>query len=284
MHCRRPKPYQLTKTASLTPKLTMKLSINAHYAAPALALALSLPLMNIKNVATVFVGGMGAAGSVGYLGSMLLTADDRKKQQQALAKQGQQLASKEHELSTRFKTASSDLQQKLQQAIADRDRTAAASKAQVEAIESQRSHLLSEAKAAMGAEMRREFEALYEGKYQQKVADYDRRESEFYHAEGELCDQIEALQILTDQQEDYLKEEFFKATSAKNEKFKASYQDLMGEVEKYGEVIQMTSSEAMAEIQRRISSLLSCEAKLNYWQRPKNTGATRRMTPQPIRF
>ena len=247
----------------------MKLSINPHYAAPVIALALSLPLMQVKNVVTVFAGGVGMAASVGYLSSALLLSDERKKSQQAIARTKKHLDTREQELSVRFKNASADLQKQLQQAIADREKTATAAKAQVDAIHSQRRHLLDEAKAAMSDEMRREFEAEYQRRFEQNTADFSRREDEFYYAEKDLLEHVEKLQLLTTNQENYLKEEFYKATSAKNEKFSASYKELMGEVEKYGEVLQLTSSEALEELRQKDLAIARLKGQVELLAAPR---------------
>jgi uncharacterized membrane-anchored protein YhcB (DUF1043 family) len=247
----------------------MKLSINPHYAAPALALALSLPLLNVKNVAAVFAGGIGTAGSIGYLASSLLTSDERKKVQQAITRTKKQLDTREHELSTRFKNATAELQQQLQQAIADRDKAVADSKARLAEIASQRQQLLNEAKMVMGDELRRQFEAEYQAKFEQKTADFDRREGEFYHAEGELCDQIEALQTVVEQNEEYLRLEFDKETSAQVEQFKGRYQKLQGQIAQYGEVIQTASSEAMEELKQKDLLIAKLKGQVELLNAPK---------------
>ena len=231
----------------------MKLSIDPHYAIPGIGLALSLPLLFTSNPIASFMGGSGAAAAGGYLCSTVLLNDDRKKSEQAIARRKAQLDTREQELLTRFKRATADLQQQLSQAVAEREQAVTSAKLQVAAVESQRRHLLNEAKAAMGDELRREFEAEYQRRFEQRTADYTRREDEFYHAEGELCDQIEALQTVVDQNEAYLKGEFDKETSQRVEQFAGKYQKLQGQIAQYGEVIQMASSEAMEEIQKKDS-------------------------------
>ncbi|MGB7086598.1 MAG: hypothetical protein WBD47_13665, partial [Phormidesmis sp.] len=229
----------------------MNVSINPHLAIPGLGLALSIPLLMTNNFAANLAGGVTGAAGAAYIGSTVLHSQENKKARQAIARQQRALNTRETELSTRFKNATADLQKQLQRAITERDRVVTASKAQVAAIESQRRHLLDEAKAAMGDEMRRQFEAEYKAKYEQRTADFSRREDEFYHAEGELCDQIEALQTVVAQNEAYLREEFGKETSQRVEQFKGRYQKLQGQIAEYGEVIQMASSEAMQEIKQK---------------------------------
>ena len=121
----------------------------------------------------------------------------------------------------------------------------------------------------MGDEMRREFEAEYQRRFEQKTADYTRREDEFYHAEGELCDQIEALQTVVNQNEAYLKGEFDKETSQRVEQFAGKYQKLQGQIAQYGEVIQMASSEAMEEIQKKDLIIARLKGQVELLNAPK---------------
>ena len=245
------------------------MKLNLHYAIPGVGLALSLPLLLASNPTASFLGGASSAASVGYLCSTLLLSDETKKAQQAIARQETVLNTREHELSIRFKNATADLQQRLAEAIADRDRAVTASKAHVAAVEAQRRHLLAEAKAAMGDELRRQFEAEYAARFATATADFQRREDEFYHAEGELCEQIEALQVVVEQNEAYLKGEFDKETSERVEQFAGKYKELRGQIAKYGEVIQMASSEAMEELKEKDLIIARLKGQVELLSAPK---------------
>lgn len=245
------------------------MKFNPHYAIPGIGLALSLPLLFTTNPVALFFGSAGASASAGYVVSTVLLNDETKKGRQAIARQKTTLDTREHELSTRFKNATAELQQRLSQAIADREQAITQAKMQIAAVESQRRHLLDEAKAAMGDEMRREFEAEYQRRFTASTADFNRREDEFYHAEGELCDQIEVLQILEEQHEAYLKGEFDKETSQRVEQFAGKYKTLQGQIAQYGEVIQMASSEAIEEIQKKDLVIARLKGQVELLNAPK---------------
>ena len=106
-----------------------------------------------------------------------------------------------------------------------------------------------------------------------------------FHAEGELCDQIEALQTVVDQNEAYLKGEFDKETSQRVEQFAGIYSKASGAgPAQYGEVIQMASSEAMEEIQKKDLIIARLKGQVELLNAPRNTGAINRTTLRPIRF
>jgi len=245
------------------------MKLNLNYIVPSVALALSLPLMAIRNPVASFIGGAGAASSFGYGSAVLLSADDRKKAEQAIARQQKELNTREHELTTRYKGATESLQLKLQQAIAERDAMAKHTTAVVAETKAQRLKLISEAKAVMGDELTRKFEQDYAIKLADATAEYSRRTDEFYHAEGELCDQIEALQTVLAQNEDYLREEFGKETGERAQQWSGRYEKLRGQIAQYGEVIQVASGEAMEEIKKKDLVIARLKGQVELLAAPK---------------
>ena len=206
---------------------------------PGLGLAASLSLLFVPSNAAISIGALGITGTTGFISSTVLSRDERRKAERTIAQEKKRLAAREVELNNRHKTAIADAQRQLQQVITDRDKAIAQSNAKLAEIASQRQQILADAKAVMGDELTRKFEADYAVKLDVATADFKRREDEFYHAEGELCDQIEALQTVLAQNETYLREEFGKENSARIEKFKARYSKLQGQVAEYGQVIQI---------------------------------------------
>ncbi|PZO58066.1 MAG: hypothetical protein DCF15_05890 [Phormidesmis priestleyi] len=245
------------------------MKLNPHIVFSSLGLAFSLPLLFIPNVPAIFAGGMGTAGAGGYLAANVALAADTRKRQKEISDKTRQIDTREHELSSRFKSATADLNRQLNQAIAERDRTALSAKAHVTAIEAQRRHLLDEAKAAMGDELRREFEAEYQRRFEQSTADFSRRGDEFYHAEGELCDQIEVLQAVLAQNETYLREEFGKEVNARADNFAGRYQTLQGQLEKYGQVIQTASSEAIEDLRQKDLMIAKLQGQVELLNAPR---------------
>ena len=236
---------------------------------PGLGLAASLSLLFVPNGAAIGTGAMGATGSLGFISSTVLSRDERRKAERAIAQEKTRLATREQELNNRHKTAIEAAQRQLTQAIADRDKAIAETQAKLAEIASQRQQILADAKLVMGDDLRRQFEAEYAAKFDAATADMRRREDEFYHAEGELCDQIEALQTVLEQNETYLREEFGKENSARIEKFKARYSKLQGQVAEYGQVIQMASSEAMEELRQKDLAIANLKGKIELLSAPR---------------
>ncbi|MEO1390959.1 MAG: hypothetical protein AAFV85_26810 [Cyanobacteria bacterium J06634_6] len=252
------------------------MKISNHILIPGLGLAASLPLLFLSNVPAVFLGGIGTAGSTGYIASGILTADARKKAQQAIARQEKALNTREQQLSTRYQNATADLERqievieaKLHLAEDARDEAIKTSTARVRAIKEQRAHLIAEAKIMMGEELTRKFEADYAEKLATATADFSRREDEFYHAEGELCDQIEALQAVLSQNEDYLKEEFCKETGAEKQKWANRYKVLLDEIEKYGQAFGVVKKEGMAEVHQKDLAIAELRGQVKLLSAPR---------------
>ena len=121
----------------------------------------------------------------------------------------------------------------------------------------------------MGAELTAKFERDYATKFEQATADMRRRGDEFYHAEGELCDQIEALQAVLAQNETYLKEEFGKAFEQRAGQFNVNYERLESELKQYGKIIKEAGEEARAELQQKDLIIAKLKGQVQLLNAPK---------------
>ena len=245
------------------------MKINPQFLVPAAMLAFALPLSTVKNPAISLMGLLTGATAGGYGIASFLQREELSKTRSELSSQQRRLDSDKASHQNRTKGYRAEMQAKLDAAIAERDRIAANCKAALNAIELQRRQLLDDAKAVMGAELTREFEARYQAQFEQKTADFSRREDEFYHAEGELCDQIELLQAVLEQNENYLREEFGKETGAKVEEWTGRYKNLQGQIAQYGEVIQSASSEALEEIKQKDLIIARLKGQVELLAAPK---------------
>ena len=246
----------------------MKLT-NSPLFAPVLGLAASLSLMAVPNNAIASVGALGTTGSLGFISSTVLSRKERRQANQAIARQQRQLTQAQTDLQTRYKASQTALQRKLDKAISERDKAAQQLQADRNAAAQQHQRLLTEAKAVMGEELTRKFEADYAAKYETATADFKRREDEFYHAEGELCDQIEDLQAVLAQNETYLREEFGKESSARAKQWSTRYENLRGQIVQYGEVIQSASGEALEEIKKKDLAIARLKGQVELLSAPR---------------
>ena len=245
------------------------MKINPQLLVPGVLLALSLPLAAVKNPTASLLGMLGTTAAGGYGVASFLQREEIARTRSELTRQQRQLESDKAAHQNRTKGYRAEMQAKLDAAIAERDRIAADCKAKLDASESQRRQLLDDAKALMSEEIRREIEGQYQAQFEQKTADFTRREDEFYHAEGELCDQIELLQELLTKNENYLREEFSKETGSKVEQWTGRYKKLQGQIAEYGQVIQSVGSEAMEEIKQKDLVIARLKGQVDLLGAPK---------------
>ena len=245
------------------------MKFNPQLLVPGVLLALSLPLAAVKNPTVSLLGLLGTTAAGGYGVASFLQREEIARTRSELTRQQRQLESDKATHQNRTKGYKADMQARLDAAIAERDRIAADCKAKLDAIESQRRQLLDDAKVLMSEEIRREIEGQYQAQFEQKTADFTRREDEFYHAEGELCDQIELLQELLTKNENYLREEFSKETGAKVEQWTGRYKKLQGQIAEYGQVIQSVGSEAMEELKEKDLIIARLKGQVDLLGAPK---------------
>ncbi|MEL6879060.1 MAG: hypothetical protein AAFP09_00940 [Cyanobacteria bacterium J06607_10] len=254
----------------------MKLSINSHFLYPGLGLAASISLMLVPSKAVNLIGGFTGALSGGYLASQAAMASDIKSRRLQFAATERRLAARDQELSTRNLAERESLEAKLSQAIKDRDKAIAHTQQQLRQIEIQRKNLVAEAKIALGEELAKKFGREYAEKLEEATADFNRREGEYYHAEGELCDQIEALQTVLEQNETYLREEFGKDTSVRVEQFRERYKQLQSQIAQYGQFIEEAGSEAAEEVQKKELQIAQLKGQLDESRKAVKTLTYRR--------
>jgi len=238
------------------------MKISKHVLYPGLGLAASLSLLFVPNRNAIATGAVGSAVAAGYLASQAATAAEMQKRRRGWTAADRRIAAREQELSTRNLSERKDLETQLAAAIADRDSAIATAAEERQKTEDERKRLIDDAKAALGDVLTAKFEREYAEKFEQATADIRRREDEFYHAEGDLCDQIEALQAVLSQNEDYLREEFGKETGARVQQWAGRYKALQSQIAQYGQVIEEAAGEASSELQQKDLMIAELKGRL----------------------